>query len=208
MKENLTLIKHPIILDKLSRLRDKKCNSSEFRNLMSEISRYLAFEATADLEMDTIEIETPLAKDSFSRVKTFPMVISILRAGNGMLDGALSVLTGAQAGHIGIYRDKFINNTVEYYFRIPGDSEGKNAILLDPVIATADTIVAAVDRLKQYGLQNITILTITVAESGVEKLFHFHPDVKVFALSIESSIDKTGLLVPGIGDVGSRLYNN
>ncbi|MDH5581514.1 MAG: uracil phosphoribosyltransferase, partial [Bdellovibrionales bacterium] len=107
MENRLILVRHPIILDKLSRLRDKNCHSSEFRNLMSEISRYLAFEATQELETDSVEIETPLSKDSFQRVRNFPMVISILRAGNGMLDGVLSVLTGAQAGHIGIYRDKF-----------------------------------------------------------------------------------------------------
>ncbi len=208
MNPSFELIQHPVIEDKLSRLRQADCSSNEFRNLMSEISRFLAFEATKNIDTIDCDIQTPLSKANVRRIENFPLIISILRAGNGMLDGVLSVLTGAQAGHIGIYRDKFINNTVEYYFRIPENCQGKHTILLDPVIATADTIIAAVDRLKQYGVKEITVLTITVAEAGIQKLHHFHPDVKIFAISIEESIDQSGLLIPGIGDVGSRLYNN
>src|SRR5690606_27527647 len=130
------------------------------------------------------------------------VVVSIMRAGNGMLDGVLETLPYSSAGHIGIYRDKFINNTVEYYFKVPSDSKGKEVLLLDPMLATGDTMIAAIDRLKQYNVGKITLLCVLVSPQGLERLHYFHPDVEVYALSMEEGLNEKGYLLPGMGDAG------
>jgi len=188
-------------------MREKDTNSIGFRGLMNEIGKFLAFEATRNIETETFEIETPLAKTLGIRPKKYPMVVSIMRAGNGMLDGVLETLPYASAGHIGIYRDKFINNTVEYYFKLPADSKGRDVILLDPMLATGDTMIAAIDRLKQYNVGKITLLSVLVSPQGLERLHYFHPEVEIFALSKEEGLNEKGYLLPGMGDAGDRLYN-
>ncbi len=201
------LITHPILQHKLTKMREKDTNSIGFRGLMNEIGKFLAFEATRNIETETFEIETPLAKTLGIRPKKYPMVVSIMRAGNGMLDGVLETLPYASAGHIGIYRDKFINNTVEYYFKLPADSKGRDVILLDPMLATGDTMIAAIDRLKQYNVGKITLLSVLVSPQGLERLHYFHPEVEIFALSKEEGLNEKGYLLPGMGDAGDRLYN-
>jgi len=188
-------------------MREKDTNSIGFRGLMNEIGKFLAFEATRNIETETFEIETPLAKTLGIRPRKYPMVVSIMRAGNGMLDGVLETLPYASAGHIGIYRDKFINNTVEYYFKLPADSKGRDVILLDPMLATGDTMIAAIDRLKQYNVGKITLLSVLVSPQGLERLHYFHPEVEIFALSKEEGLNEKGYLLPGMGDAGDRLYN-
>ena len=201
------LITHPILQHKLTKMREKDTNSIGFRGLMNEIGKFLAFEATRNIETETFEIETPLAKTLGIRPRKYPMVVSIMRAGNGMLDGVLETLPYASAGHIGIYRDKFINNTVEYYFKLPADSKGRDVILLDPMLATGDTMIAAIDRLKQYNVGKITLLSVLVSPQGLERLHYFHPEVEIFALSKEEGLNEKGYLLPGMGDAGDRLYN-
>ena len=132
--------------------------------------------------------------------------MSILRAGNGMLDAVLSMIPISSAGFIGIYRDKFIHNTVEYYFKMPENIKGKEILLCDPLIATADTIVAAIDRLKQYEVGAIKILSLITSKNGLERLHYFHPDVEVFTVEVEEQINELGYLVPGLGDAGDRLF--
>lgn len=206
MTKKYTQIEHPVISHKLSFLRDAKTGSQEFRGIMNEMSRLIAYEATRDLKTCSIDIETPLAKTQVDRIEESPMLVSIMRAGNGMIDGILSVLPFASAGHIGIYRDKFIGNTVEYYFKLPEEPKGRTVLLLDPLVATGDTAVACLDRLKQYDVGKIKLLSILVSPQGLEKIHHFHPDVEIVAAAKEESLTENGYLLPGIGDAGDRLY--
>ena len=205
--KNVTVIEHPLLKHKLGYLRDKNTNSSEFRDLVREISEVLAYEAMKDWnQMETVSIETPIAQTKTERIVNPPVIVSIMRAGNGMLDAVLSMIPISSAGYIGIYRDKFIHNTVEYYFKMPENVQGKNILLCDPLIATADTIVAAIDRLKQYDVGKIKVLCILASKYGLEKVLHFHPDVEIYTVNIEQEINEVGYLVPGLGDAGDRLY--
>lgn len=207
MQGQLTVLNHPLLRHKLGFLRDKNTSSAEFRDLVKEISRVLAHEVMRDWqEMTTVDIMTPIAPTTVERIQNPPVVVSIMRAGNGMLDGVLSMLPFASIGYIGIYRDKFIQNTVEYYFKMPADIRGKMALLCDPLIASADTMIAAIDRLKSYEVERIRVLSILVSQFAVERLRHFHPDVDIFTLNVETEMNEHGYLVPGLGDAGDRLY--
>jgi uracil phosphoribosyltransferase len=205
---NVIELNHPILKHKLTMLRDKSTHGISFRAIIQELSCFLAYEATKHLELETYEIETPLQKCDGLRAKRYPTVVSIMRAGNGMLDGVLQTLPFAKAGHIGIYRDKFINNTVEYYFKLPDDAKGNDILLLDPMLATGDTAIASIDRLKQYDVGKITMLSILVSPQGLERMAHFHPDVDIICINKEQGLNDKGYLLPGIGDAGDRLYNS
>jgi uracil phosphoribosyltransferase len=203
----VTVLDHPLLKHKLGYLRDKNTHSPDFRRLVDEISRILAHETMRDWdEMMTVEIETPLTKTKVERIKNWPVVVSIMRAGNGMIDSVLQMIPFASAGFIGIYRDKFINNTVEYYFKMPADIEGKMALLCDPLVATADTMLAAIERLKSYEVKRIRILTILISEVAIERIREAHPEIDIFTLSIEKEVNELGYLMPGLGDAGDRLY--
>ncbi len=205
--KNIQVIDHPLLRHKLGYLRDERTTSNEFRELVKEISRILAHEVMRDWqEMTTISIKTPIAPTKVERILNPPVVVSVMRAGNGMLDAVLSMIPFASAGFIGIYRDRFIHNTVEYYFKMPVKVQGKTAILCDPLVATADTMIAAIDRLKNHEIKKIKILTILVSKQAVERIHKLHPDVEVFTLSIEKEMTEEGYLVPGLGDAGDRLY--
>lgn len=207
MDGKVKVINHPLLKHKLGYLRDKKTHSAEFRNLVKEISVLLAYECMRDWkEMTSVDIETPIAKATVERIIKAPVVVSIMRAGNGMLDSVLSVIPFASAGFIGIYRDKFIHNTVEYYFKMPEEVKGRMAILCDPLVSTADTMIAAIDRLKSYEVKEIKILTILLSDFAQKRIHHFHPDVEIFTLNIEKEINDLGYLVPGLGDAGDRLF--
>ena len=207
MSGTLTLLDHPVLKHKLGFLRDKKTGSHEFREIMREISRLLAYEATRDLKTYADKVDTPLTNGAeVERIEEPPVVVSIMRAGNGMIDGILQTLPICSAGHIGIYRDKFINNTVEYYFKIPDSIKGRTVLLADPLLATGDTAIACIDRLKQYNVDKIKMLCILVGPKGLERLHHFHPDVEIVALAKEEGLNDEGYLLPGIGDAGNRLY--
>jgi len=207
MQKNITVLDHPLLKHKLGYLRDKNTSSTEFRELVKEISRILAHEVMRDWkDMKVVDIETPIAPTKVERIQNAPVVVSIMRAGNGMLDPILSMIPFASAGFIGIYRDKFIHNTVEYYFKMPADIQGKMAILCDPLIATADTMVAALDRLKSYEVGHIKVLSILASDSAIARIHDFHPDVHIFTLNIEKEMNEQGYLIPGLGDAGDRLY--
>ena len=171
---------------------------------MSKILAYEAMKGWSQLE--TVAIETPIAKTKTERIVNPPVVISIMRAGNGMLDAVLSMIPISSAGYIGIYRDKFIHNTVEYYFKMPENIKGKDILICDPLIATGDTMVAAIDRLKQYEVGKIKVLSILGSQHGLEKVLHFHPEIKIYTVNIEQEINDIGYLVPGLGDAGDRLF--
>jgi len=203
----LHIVDHPLLRHKLGYLRDRNTPSAGFRDLVKEISRSLAYEVMRDWkEVAKIKIETPIAEAMVDRIQNPPVVVSIMRAGNGMLDPVLSMIPFASAGFIGIYRDKFIHDTVEYYFKMPSDIKGRLAILCDPLISTADTMLAAIDRLKSYEVKRVKVMCILISEFAVERIQHFHPDVEIFALDVEKEINELGYLVPGLGDAGDRLY--
>lgn len=204
---NLTVVKHPILAHKLSFLRDKNTTRNEFRSLMKEVGEILAYEATRERQLKTIEVETPFGTAQSQRVDDDISVVTIMRAGNGLLEGVLEMLPFAKIGHIGIYKDKFINHTVEYYFKLPENIENHQVLLLDPVLATGTTLLASIDRLKQYNIQNITVLSVIAHDSGIELIKKHHPDVQIYTLSVEPEIDENGFLVPGIGDVSDRLFS-
>ncbi|MDG0817648.1 uracil phosphoribosyltransferase [Bdellovibrio svalbardensis] len=207
MNKNVKVIDHPLLKHKLGYLRDKNTYSHDFREIVKEVSKVLIYEAMRDWKhLESIAIETPIAKAQADRIVQPPVVVSIMRAGNGMLDAALSMIPFASTGFIGIYRDKFIHNTVEYYFKMPQDIKGKEVLLCDPLIATADTIIAAIDRLKNYGVGKIKVISILASQSGLEKVQHHHPDVEVYTINIENEMNDMGYLVPGLGDAGDRLF--
>ncbi len=207
MHKNLIELKHPLLQHKLGFLRDKTTNSSEFRNITTEISKVLAYEAMRTwTHVNHVEVETPIAKASVQRIINPPVAVAILRAGNGMLEGVLSMIPFASSGFIGIYRDKFIQNTVEYYFKLPADVKGRDIFLCDPLVATADTMIAAIDRLKSYHVGKIHVLSILASEHALNRMAHFHPDVMIYTLNVEKEMTENGYLVPGLGDAGDRLY--
>ena len=201
------VIEHPLLKHKLGYLRDRNTLSHEFRDLTREISKLLAYEAMRDwTHLEQVTVETPLASTRVDRILKSPVAVAILRAGNGMLDAVLDMIPIASAGFIGIYRDKFIHNTVEYYFKLPQDIKGREILLCDPLIATADTMIAAIDRLKSYQVGRIRVLSILISEAAIERLQYFHPDTEVFTLQIEKEMNEQGYLIPGLGDAGDRLY--
>jgi len=206
MKNNVTLLKHPVINHKLGLLRNKNTKSHEFRSLLEEISLLMAYEITKDLATKLEEIDTPLEKMKVESITNQIVLTPVLRAGEGMVNGFLKILPFAQVGHIGIYRDKKMNCTIEYYFKLPPDVKGKDIILLDPLLATGDTLLSAVNRLKQYEVASIKIVSLLASEIGVEKVLSPHPDVKLFVLNIERTLDDKGYLLPGLGDAGGRLF--
>ncbi len=202
----LEKVEHPILKHLLTILRRRETSGSEFRRILSETSKLLAFEVLRDLKTQQVSLTTPV-QDGVGDVVTDNVVIaSILRAGNGMLDGVLEVLPFARVGHIGIYRDRFIDNTVEYYFRMPSNVKGARVLLLDPLLASGATAVAAINRLKQYEVGSIHLLTILAAPEGVRAIQSEHPDVSIHCLGVEQGLNPEGLVAPGLGDAGDRLY--
>jgi uracil phosphoribosyltransferase len=202
----VTVIDHPIVRHKLGLLRNKHTKSHEFRQLFSELGQILAYEATRDLKLSSHEIETPMMKAKVQKVSEQIIVATVLRAAEGILPAFMQMLPFASFGHIGIYRDKNMNQTVEYYFKLPHDVKGRKLILLDPLLATGDTALAALDRLKQYQVGPIRVVTILSAKVGIDKIHAAHPDVEIFTLSIEKGLDERGYLLPGLGDAGDRLF--
>jgi uracil phosphoribosyltransferase len=206
MKSNIHVIEHPIIQNKLSELRNKNTSHLSFRNIISEMSALMTYEATRNLQTHLEKIETPFAIAQSLRISQPIMAIAILRAGLPMIEGLLNALPMARIGHIGIYRDKFINNTVEYYFKLPSFNETDQVFLCDPVIATGHTMIAACNRLREYGLKNVTILSLLVSKTGLETFRDQHPDIDIFCAGIEEKINDRGYIIPGVGDIGDRIY--
>ena len=203
----VNVIDHPLLNHKLGYLRDQNTRSQEFREIVREISKMLAYESMRDWpHLDKVTVETPIATTQVDRISKAPVAVAILRAGNGMLDAVLDMIPIASAGFIGIYRDKFIHNTVEYYFKLPQDIQGRDILLCDPLIATVDTMIAAIDRLKSYHVGRIRVLSIITSQNAIERLHHFHPDTEIFTVNIEKEVNEMGYLVPGLGDAGDRLY--
>jgi len=207
LEDMARVIRHPVLQHKLTQLRKKDTRPADFRRILSEISSIMAYEVTRDLKLTEAEIETPLEKTRASVVGENVTLVSIQRAGSGMLEGMLHMLPFARVGHLGIYRDKLIGSTVEYYFRIPNDSAGQKIIVIDPLLATGDTAVAAIDRLKEYDVGPITVVCVLSAPDGIRKLKQFHPDVTIYTTNIDRQLSPKGYILPGLGDAGDRLFD-
>lgn len=204
---NVTVVDHPLIQHKLTIMRDKETSTASFRRLLREIAHLLCYEVTRDLETEMIPIETPLEPMQSPSLKGKKLVFaSILRAGNGLLEGMLDLVPAARVAHIGIYRDHETLQPVEYYFKAPSSIEDRLVIVVDPMLATANSAIAAIDKLKERGANKIRFLCLLAAPEGVEKFTKAHPDVPVFTAAIDDHLNEKGYIVPGLGDAGDRMY--
>ena len=206
-QKNHHVISHPLLLEKLSLMMDSRTESPNFRRLMNEISYALAYEALRDWATEDKEIITPNGTDIIPRLANYPIIVSILRAGNGMINGVTEALPLARIGHIGIYRDRDLDSTVEYFFRLPKNIKGSSVLLLDPIIATGDTICASVSRLQEFGINDIHVLTLLASKSGLKKLSTTDKNISVWGLRLEESLNESGHITPGPGDIAARLLN-
>jgi uracil phosphoribosyltransferase len=204
---NVTLIGHPLIAHKLSLMRDKTTSSASFRQLLKEISLLMGYEVLHDLPTEVRRIETPLGPMEAPFLKGKKLVfVPILRAGMGFLDGLLELVPSARVGHIGLYRDPTTLQAIEYYCKVPDDIHERLTVLLDPMLATANSVTAAVSRLKERGAKDIKLVCLLAAPEGIRHLAEAHPDVHVYTAAIDSHLNDHGYIVPGLGDAGDRLY--
>jgi len=198
---------HPLIQHKLTLMREKDRSTYSFRTLMNEIAMLIAYEVTRDMPTQLIDIETPLEATKSPVIDGKKTVfVSILRAGNGFLDGMLSVVPGARVGHVGLYRDPRTLGAIEYYFKVPHDMQERDAIVLDPMLATGNSAVAAVDRLKETQPRSIRFVCLLAAPEGLKRFGEAHPDVPVYTAAIDRELNDHGYIVPGLGDAGDRLF--
>jgi uracil phosphoribosyltransferase len=200
-------VTHPLVQHKLTLMRQKDRSTNSFRRLLNEISMLMAYEVTRDMPMQMIDIETPLASMQAPVIDGKKTVfVSIMRAGAGFLDGMLNVVPGARIGHIGLYRDPKTLIAVEYYFKMPADMHERDAIVLDPMLATGNSAVAAVDRLKETRPRSIRFVALLAAPEGLAHFHDNHPDVPVYVAAVDRQLDAHGYIVPGLGDAGDRLF--
>ena len=206
-KPNVTVVNHPLVQHKLTLMRDKNTPSAIFRKLLREISLLLGYEVLRDLPLSTITIETPLSEMEAPILRGKKVVfVSILRAGNGLLDGLTDLVPSARIGHIGLYRDPETLQPVVYYFKVPADIAERPVVLVDPMLATGNSITAAIRRVKAEGARGMKLVTLLAAPEGIEHLHRTHPDVHVFTAAIDSHLNEHGYIVPGLGDAGDRMF--
>ena len=207
MSRNVTVVDHPLIQHKLTLMRSVDTPSAHFRQLLREISLLLGFDALRNLELTTRTIRTPLAEMEAPVLKGKKLVfVSILRAGNGLLEGLLDLVPSARVGHIGLYRDPETLEAVQYYLKLPEGMSERKVIAVDPMLATANSSIAAISRLKEAGATDITLVCVLAAPEGIEAFERAHPDVPVFTAAIDSHLNDHGYIVPGLGDAGDRIY--
>ena len=207
MQNSVTLIDHPLIQHKLTLMRQKDTSTAKFRQLLGEISMLLAYEVTRDMLLQKVPIETPLAKmDAPMLAGKKVVLISIMRAGQGILDGMLELIPSARVGHIGLYRDPRTYIPVEYYFKVPTDVHEREMLVVDPMLATGNSAVAAVYRLKETRPQSIKFICLLAAPEGVAHFHEEHPDVPIFTAAIDERLDEHGYILPGLGDAGDRMF--
>ena len=201
----LHVVEHPLVQHKLTEMRRKDTTSQNFRTLMNEISLLLAYEVTRELPTEEVEIETPLVKTKMPQLSAIPSVVSILRAGNGLLEGVLQVIPNARVGYVGLYRDHDTLQAVEYYCKFP-PLEGGMTIVVDPMLATGNSASAALTRVKEEKPFSIRFLCLLAAPEGVKALRETHPDVEIWTASLDERLNEKGYIMPGLGDAGDRIY--
>ncbi|MGQ7792088.1 uracil phosphoribosyltransferase [Faunimonas sp. B44] len=203
----VTVVDHPLVQHKLTIMRDAETSTRGFRQLLREIAALICYEATRDLPLETVEIRTPLTTMQAPKIAGKKLVFaSILRAGNGLLEGMLDLVPSARVAHVGIYRDPETLQAVEYYFKAPDDLSERTVIAVDPMLATANSAVAAVERLKSRGARDLRFVCLLAAPEGIRHFRSVHPDVPVFTAAIDSHLNDHGYIVPGLGDAGDRMY--
>ncbi|MDA1080590.1 MAG: uracil phosphoribosyltransferase [Gemmatimonadetes bacterium] len=203
----LSLVRHPLVQHKLAILRNRDTPTKIFKELVDEIAMLMAYEATADLGLDPCDVETPLERTVGAKVSGKKLVlVPILRAGLGMVDGFLRLIPSARVGHVGLYRDHETLEPVDYYFKIPANAEERQFFILDPMLATGGSAVAAVSRLKASGATRIRFLCLVAAPEGVRRLRATHPDVEIFSAALDRELSASGYILPGLGDAGDRLF--
>ena len=207
MNENLTIINHPLVQHKLTLMRKKETPSSSFRQLLWEISMLLAYEITRDLPLQEVSVETPVCRTRAPLLSGKKLaLVSIMRAGNGLLDGILELIPAARVGFVGMYRDEETLEPVEYYCKVPDQLEDRLVIAVDPMLATGNSSVAAITRLKEAGAQEIRLLCLLAAPEGVARMREVHPEVTVFTAALDERLNEKGYIVPGLGDAGDRMF--
>ena len=205
--KNVHVIDHPLIRHKLTLLRDKNTSTKEFRDLMREVSMLMGYEVMRDLPTEEIEIETPLERTKSHVLAGKTMcIVSILRAGNGFLDGLLQLAPTARVGHIGLYRDPDTLIPVEYYLKFPEDMANRSVIVVDPMLATGHSAVAAIDRVRDMDATDVKFLCLVASPEGLKVFHEAHPDVPVYTASVDRRLDDRGYILPGIGDAGDRIF--
>ena len=204
---NLHLITHPLVQHKLTLMRKKEASTNSFRHLLNELSMLMAYEVTRDMPTQEVEIETPLEKMTGTMIDGKKLVlVSILRAGTGILDGMLTVVPGARVGHIGLYRDPKTLQAVEYYFKMPKDMHERDVVVVDPMLATGNSAVAAVDRVKALKPKSIKFLCLLTCPEGLATMYQAHPDVPVYTAAVDRQLNDHGYILPGLGDAGDRIF--
>jgi len=207
MDDNVTVINHPLIAHKLTLMRRKSSSTQKFRSLLREVAHLLTYEITRDLEITSERNETPLEEMDAPVLSGKKLCfVSILRAGNGLLEGMVELMPSARVGHIGMFRDPESLQAIEYYCKVPQDIDQRRVIVVDPMLATGNSAIAAISHLKKQGAQNIKFLCLLAAPEGVNALREAHPDVPVFTAAIDDGLDDHGYIRPGLGDAGDRMY--
>jgi uracil phosphoribosyltransferase len=207
MKRQVNVIGHPLVQHKLTLMRRRETSTTSFRALLAEISMLLAYEVTRDMQVTMEEIETPLMAMKSPVLEGKKIVlISILRAGNGLLDGMLRILPSARVGHVGLYRNHETLEAVEYFFKVPSEMEDRDAIVLDPMLATGNSAVAAVERIKKVNPRSVKFVCLLAAPEGIATFHERHPDVPIYTAAVDQRLNDKGYILPGLGDAGDRLF--
>ena len=203
----LSIVRHPLVRHKLTLLRDRRTPKKIFKELVDEIAMLMAYEATSDLALEDVAVDTPLERMTGQQVSGKKLtLVPILRAGLGLVEGVLRLVPSARVGHIGLYRDHSTLQPVDYYFKVPSDASERDFFLLDPMLATGGSAVSAVDSLKRAGAARIRFLCLVAAPEGVRRLAGAHPDVSIYAASLDRELNEQGYILPGLGDAGDRLF--
>ena len=203
----LTVVSHPLVQHKLSYLRDRETPTVHFRKLANEVTLLLTYEATKEFETEEVEIETPLERMTAQRISGKKVAVCpVLRAGVGMLDGVLSLVSSARVGFLGMYRDEETLRPVEYYVKLPADLEQRDVIVLDPMLATGNSSATAITTVKGAGARSVMLVCLVAAPAGIDHVHDEHPDVHVVTAAVDRGLDERGFIVPGLGDAGDRLY--
>ena len=204
---NMHLIDHPLVQHKLTLMRRKDASTNTFRTLLNELSSLMAYEVTRDMPLQDIQIETPLETMTGKMIDGKKLVfVSILRAGNGILEGMLNVVPGARVGHVGLYRDPATLQAVEYYFKMPGEMAERDIIVVDPMLATGNSAIAAIGRLKKLQPKSIKFVCLLTCPEGISALQKAHPDVPIYTAAIDRQLNDHGYILPGLGDAGDRIF--